>query len=83
MLHYIERPQENTSNTKQHILYWKLSINFPNIVPLEFKVASIKQLADVLGIKETTLRKIVYSENYNSKRYGDFLKHVTLTPHYE
>ena len=82
MLHFIP-PVIERSRHDNHITYWKLTISLPNVNPLEFKVSSIKQLSDILGIKETTLRKIVYTPNYNSKRYNDFLKHITLTAHYD
>ena len=83
MLHFIEPPATQTKNTKtQMIIYWKLVIQLPNVNPLEFKVSSIKQLSNILGIKETTLRKIVYKSDYHSKRYRDLLKYITLIPQY-
>ena len=83
MLHFIESPTSQTKNTKtQMIIYWKLVIRLPNVNPLEFKVSSIKQLSDILGIKETTLRKIVYKHDYHSKRYNELFKYITLTPQY-
>ena len=85
MLHFIE-PQNTTptnNNGKPCITYWKLVIQLPNVNALEFKVSSIKKLADIIGIKETTLRRIVYDQGYHSKKYDEFLKCITLTPHYD
>ena len=83
MLHFIEPPTAHTKNAKtQMIIYWKLVIQLPNINPLEFKVSSIKQLSNILGIKETTLRKIIYKPDYHSKRYSKLLKQITLIPQY-
>ena len=83
MLHFIEPPTAHTKNSKtQMIVFWKFVIRLPNVNPLEFKVSSIKQLSDILGIKETTLRKIVYKPDYHSKRYRELLKYITLTPQY-
>ena len=81
MLHYIE-PTSINNNANTTITYWKLTIALPNVKPLDFKVRSIKQLATILEMNETTLRKIVYDKHYHSKRYEDFLKYVTLTPQY-
>ena len=81
MLHYIEPVSTNNTNNNT-IVYWKLTIALPNVKPLDFKVRSIKQLASILEMNETTLRKIVYDKKYHSKRYQDFLKYVRLTPQY-
>ena len=83
MLHFIEpQPTATTDQNNTVITHWKLTIALPNVRPLEFKVRSIKQLANVLEMNETTLRKIVYDKKYHSKRYEDFLRYVTLEPQY-
>ena len=81
MLHYMEPVSTNNKNNSI-ITYWKLTIALPNVKPLDFKVRSIKQLATILEMNETTLRKIIYDKHYHSKRYEEFLKYVTLTPQY-
>lgn len=82
MLHFIEPPELKQTNKNNNILYWKLTVSFPNANPLEFKCSSLAQLANVLGIKETTLRKIIYKPAYHSKKYHELLKYVSLTPQY-
>ena len=83
MLHLI--PTDITSNktsNKKAILYWIVSIEFPGMNPLQFSVSSIKHFSIITGIKDTTLRKLVYDKNYNSKKYGDAFKHIKLAPVY-
>ena len=83
MLHYIEPPNLNKPKNLNNITYWKLVISFPHTKPLEFKVASLKQLADILEIKETTLRKIVYEPQYNSKKFKELLTYVSISAQYD
>ena len=83
MLHFIEPPTLQQTTKNNNILYWKLIISFPNINPLEFKCVSLNQLAKILDIKETTLRKIIYLPSYNSKKYKELLKYITISPQYE
>ena len=83
MLQYIEPSDLNKPKNNHNITYWKLVISFPNTKPLEFKVSSLKQLTGILGIKESTLRKIVYTPGYNSKKYEELFKYVALSPQYD
>ena len=82
MLHFIEPPTLQQTTKNNNILYWKLIISFPNINPLEFKCVSLNQLSKILNIKETTLRQIIYKSGYNTKKYSELLKYVTITPQY-
>ena len=82
MLHFIEPVDLQQTNKNNNILYWKLTVSFPNIKPLEFKCSSLNQLSHILGIRDTTLRKIIYKPSYHSKKYQELLKYITLTHQY-
>ena len=82
MLQYIEPPSLKQPRKNNNILYWTLTISFPNIASLSFKVFSISQLANILEMKEVTLKKILYNPSYNSKKYAIMLKYVSIAPVY-
>ena len=72
----------NETNDKKKIIYWKVSIKFPDLNPLEFKVLSINELSKIIGMKDITLRKIVYDKKYKSRKYAEMVKYLKVEPVY-
>lgn len=75
-------PSNAINKNKQKVIYWKVTFTFPQMNPLEFKVRSIKEFSKITGIKDITLRKIVYDKKYHSKKYDTALKYMTIEPVY-
>ena len=68
----------NINISKRNVRYWIITFNFNNVQPIEFKVRSLPEFANVVGIPIHTLKKIIYDNDYNTKKYIDFLKYTTF-----
>lgn len=55
-----------------------VEINLPNLKPIQVKAQNIRELSNLLGIQYNTLRKIIYNENYKSKRYQFALEQINF-----
>ena len=82
MLHFVQPPVVNSKQANKRVVYWKITVSFPEIKSLEFKVATLSEFALLTSINYITLRKIVYDKNYHSKKYDTAFKHISITPVY-
>ena len=82
MLHFVPPPVDSTNQDNKKVIYWKVTLAFPQIKPLEFIVSTLSEFALITGIKYLTLRKIVYDKSYHSKRFDTVFKYVSITPVY-
>ena len=85
MLHFVPPSLNNSNNTnqdKQKIIYWKVTLAFPQIKPLEFIVSTLSEFALITGINYLTLRRIVYDKSYHCKKFDTVFKYISITPVY-
>ena len=82
MLQFVYPDIEPNKNEPRRIIHWKLTLLVPEIRPLVILATSLKMIAETLGIKEITLRKILSDENYNSKKYKETMKFISIEPVY-
>ena len=81
MLTFEVQPNDNPKH-KRIVKYWKLTIQFPNLNKMEFRVRSTNEVANITGIPLQTLKKILYDKTYNTKKYNEFIKYVECVPVY-
>ena len=83
MIHFVPTQSLDTKQSpKKRVIYWKVTVAFPQIKPLEFKVSTLSEFALLTGINYITLRRIVYDKNYHSKRFDTVFKYITINPVY-
>ena len=81
MLEFEYPPIEDKSR-KKVVRYWLVSLKFENVKPMEFRVRSITDICEITGIKVNTLKKILYDESYQTKRFNELLRFASFTPVY-
>ena len=75
-----EIPQNKNPKFNRVVRYWIVIFRFPNLQPIEFRVRSIPELSVITGIPVQSLKRIIYDNKYNTKKYADFLKYCEFNP---
>ena len=76
-------PKSKVCKSIKYPIYWKIVIKIPNFNNLECKIHSLQELSNVTGVNQSTLQKILYDKNYNSKKYKEALQMIKIEPVYE
>ena len=72
-----ERQPSSDPKRKRIVKYWLITIKFPNLNNMSFRLRSTGEVADVTGIPLQTLKKMIYDkDNYKTKRYKEFMQYV-------
>ena len=76
----LQVPQiKNYQKSKQpQVRYWIITFQFNNVQPIEFKVRSLSEFSTISGIPIHTIKKLIYDNEYHSKKYSELLKYTNF-----
>ena len=82
MLQIVQPTIQYDKTQPRRIIHWKMIVKLPELLPVVFIANSLRDIVNFLGIKEVTLRKILFDKTYHSKKYSETLKYVSFEPVY-